>query len=202
MHFWERGVFMRNFFVIALFLFILGCSSTTCCSLAQTEKNTPSQVLSAQRVTFVRPQDKAALDYLGLQGDAKTFTISEVNAEVVVVEVFNWDCHFCQREAPRMVELYQMLAQKGLGDRIKIMGIGATDTDLEIRQYQKSFNIPFPLIADPDYKSYGLVGRLEIPSISVFKRDAQGVWSLVFSKSREQRAAEAILKDILSSTGL
>lgn len=193
---------MRNFIGIFIFLFILGCSAMTCCSLAQTEKNMGAQSLIAGDVAFTRPQNKEGLDYLGLEGDSKTFTLSQVKAEVVIVEVFSWDCHFCQRQAPRMAQLYDLLASKGYGDRIKIIGIGATNTDLEIRQYQDRFKIPFPLIADTDYKSYGFVGRLEIPSLSVFMRDAQGVLRLVYSKSREQRGAAAMLKDILSATGL
>jgi thiol-disulfide isomerase/thioredoxin len=193
---------MSKVIAISVFIFLLGCSSMPCCTLAQTEKNAGSESRAAGVVAFARPQSREALDYLGLEGDAKTFTLSQVKADVVIVEVFSWDCHFCQRQAPRMVQFYDLLVSKGYSHRVKIIGIGATNTDLEIREYQRMFKIPFPLIADPDYKSYGVVGDLKIPSISVLMRDARGVWRLVYSKSREQRAAGLMLKDLLSATGL
>jgi peroxiredoxin len=193
---------VRNLIVMSIFLFILGSGSTPCCSSAQPEKDTGSQSVGVREAVFTRPQKKEAQDYLGLEGDSKTFTLSQVKADVVIVEVFSWDCHFCQRQAPRMVELYDLLESKGYSNRVKIIGIGATNSDSEIRQYQNSSKIPFPLIADPDYKSYGIVGQLAIPSISVFMRDANGDWRLVYSKSREQRKAAAMLKDVLSATGL
>ncbi len=192
---------MRMMIISCMYVFVLGCGPMGCSGLVQTEGTVWPQNTSIPDVMFNRPRAQTASDYLGLEGDAVTFTLSQVKAEIVIVEIFNWDCHFCQRQAPQMDRLYDLLASKGLSDRIKIVGIGATDSDLEVSEYQKWFKVPFPLISDPDYKSYGIIGRLEIPSISVFKRDAQGALRLVYSRSREQRTAEAMLKDILSATG-
>lgn len=184
---------MRNFMAISLFLFFLGCGFMPSCFAQDT---------GAPNVEFARPQDREALDYLGLEGHSETFTLAQVKADVVVVEVFSWDCHFCQRQAPRMAQLYHLLEKKGLSDRVKIIGIGATNTDLELREYKNLFHIPFPLVADPDYKSYGFAGTLDIPCVIVFARNAQGVFRSVYSRSREQRGADMMLKDILSATGL
>ena len=151
---------------------------------------------------FPVPHLDGAKAYLGLLEDQKDFTLTEINAEVIIVEVFSMDCPICQRSVKKYNKLYELIRQKGLNDKIKIIGIGIGNSELEMKLFQKKYEAIFPLSSDPDSKSYRMVGHVRIPYIMVFKKDADGVLKKIYSNEREPKDAEPLLKDILAMAGL
>ena len=151
---------------------------------------------------FPVPHLDGAKAYLGLLEDQKDFALAEINAEVIIVEVFSVDCRKCKGSVKKYNKLYELIQTKGLSDKIKFIGIGIGNSDAEIKLFQKQYEAIFPLCPDPDSKSYRMVGHVSIPYIMVFKKDAGGGLTKVYSKEREPREADAFLKDILSMTGL
>jgi len=184
--------------IFVLFL-SLGCGSFESCYRPPQTANDPDlpKKSSAQEVEFLKPDNQAVLDYLGLETNGKTFTLSQIKTDVLVVEIFSMDCPHCQGQAPHMNDLYNLIAQKGWAGKIKIIGFGMTNSDFGVRIYQKKFNVLFPLIADPDNKSHKVTGRVEIPAVCIFKRDREGSMQMISSKSRDQRSAEAIFEDVI-----
>jgi thiol-disulfide isomerase/thioredoxin len=102
------------------------------------------------KTQFPIPSDQGARSYLGLSGKG-SFTLPQVDADILVVEVFSMYCPYCQAEAHKVNELYNLIAKhSGSRGRIKILGIGIGNTPYEVDTFRRKFKVPFPLVADED----------------------------------------------------
>lgn len=186
---------MSKLFLFLSFLFFIN----NCCSGASIAEASDTYAT----VEFEKPQSQAALEYLGLAGDKKTFTLEEIKAPVLVVEVFSVSCRHCQGAAKHFEALYELVQKKGLSEKIKIIGIAIQNSNLEVDVYRKKFNVQFPLVADPGYEAYRIVGRkVAIPHVSVLRRDDNGKFDTVYSKPRETREGKDMFETVLKTTGL
>lgn len=113
--------------------------------------------------SMAAPESSTHLDYLGLTPEASEFTLADVDASAVLVQIFSMYCPICQREAPEVNSLYAALHREGLGDTIKILGLGAGNSDLEVQVFQERYDVPFPMISDPDYILHEVFGGVGTP---------------------------------------
>lgn len=127
------------------------------------------------------PQDAETRKYLGV-GDKETFKIPEIKADVVLIEIFSMYCPYCQREAPRINELYQLIADRNLGDKIKIIGIGASNTPYEVELFRKKYQIPFPLFPDENLSLHSALGQVRTPYFIGVKIGKDGSGKVIYSK--------------------
>lgn len=98
------------------------------------------------------PPEESAKRYLGISGEG-TFRIGALQAEVLIIEIFSMYCPHCQREAPLVNELYQAIQERvDLKERVKIIGIGAGNSEYEVGVFREKYGIPFPLVPDKDMK--------------------------------------------------
>ena len=94
------------------------------------------------------PADPAARNYLGLSGSG-SFRLPQVKADLLIVEVFSMYCPYCQADAPKVNELYNLIAKHPRSrGRIKILGIGIGNTPYEVDVFRRKFGVPFPLVPD------------------------------------------------------
>lgn len=101
--------------------------------------------------SMTAPESAAHRDYLGLSPETSTFTLTDVDAPLVLIQIFSMYCPICQREASEVNTLHALIEEQGLADRIKILGLGAGNSDLEVQVFRERYAVPFPLISDPDY---------------------------------------------------
>ncbi len=79
------------------------------------------------------------------------FRLAHVKADLVIVEVFNMYCPHCQAEAPNVNKLHRLIEDSAdLKARARLIGIGIGNTSLEVDQFRKHFEVPFPLIPDAE----------------------------------------------------
>jgi thiol-disulfide isomerase/thioredoxin len=98
------------------------------------------------------PENNAEKEYLGLSGKG-TFSLSQVKARMLIVEVFSMYCPICQREAPVINDLHTLIEKDAvLKKDVKLIGIGIGNTPFEVEVYRKKFNVLFPLFADDGYE--------------------------------------------------
>jgi thiol-disulfide isomerase/thioredoxin len=153
-------------------------------------------------ISLPLPPDPIMRHYLGVT-KADPFTVDDIESEVVVVEIFNMYCPFCQREAPHVNGLYALVdGNADLSRRLKIIGIGAGNSSYEVDFYRRSYSVQFPLFPDPDFSIYNKIGRVRTPHFFVLKRGAQRRFRVDFVHSGGFKTPEAFLEEIVKRCGL
>ncbi|MCB2168636.1 MAG: TlpA family protein disulfide reductase [Deltaproteobacteria bacterium] len=143
-------------------LIIVGCATPTPHVPAP-----PATASNAPSTTIVLPPltDPVQRDYLGVK-TTEPFALNDIQTRVLIIEVFDFYCPHCQREAPNVNRLYHSIASDpNLKDRIKLIGIGVRNTAFEVNQFRKSFTVPFPLFPD---RSRDIARQLEIRQTPTF----------------------------------
>jgi hypothetical protein len=115
------------------------------------------------------PADMADRAYLGLTTDPGTFQLEDIRCEILVVDCFDMYCHVCQAGAPHLNELYRLTQARGLGDRIKFIGLGVGDTPLEVAAYKQKLQVLFPVFPDRHTVIAKRFGPVRLPNLLVLR---------------------------------
>ena len=90
---------------------------------------------------------------LGIKGE-RAFSLSQIQAKLIVLEFFSIFCHKCHQNAPIANQLYNSIREdKELSKNIKMIGIGLASKSKEIAVYKQKFKVEFPLFPDPQKKA-------------------------------------------------
>jgi thiol-disulfide isomerase/thioredoxin len=153
-------------------------------------------------ITLPVPQTPEAKNYLGLIA-GESFTVSQIKAQVVIIEIFNMYCSYCQGEAPLVNEFYQLINKDpNLKKKIKMIGIGAGNTPLEVEVFRKNYQVLFPLFPDEDYVIHKAVGEVRTPFFICAKRNADGSFKVFHTTLGSFRDAAQFLKQVVTLSGL
>ncbi len=89
--------------------------------------------------------------YLGLD-ENQTFTLEQIGADIVILQIFSMYCPICQREASKINAMYERVTSDSeMSRRIRFIGIGAGNSAFEVDFYKKTYQVPFPLFSDGDF---------------------------------------------------
>jgi peroxiredoxin len=148
------------------------------------------------------PQTPGAKSYLGLTGEG-SFAVSQIKAQVVIIEIFNMYCSNCQREAPKVNELFRAVNKdQKLKEKIKLIGIGAGNTPFEAEVFRKNYRVLFPLFPDEDYAIHKAIGEVRTPFFICAKRNADGTLNVFHINKGGFQDAAQFLKQIVTVSGL
>jgi peroxiredoxin len=105
-------------------------------------------------VKFKAPITDEGAKYLGLP-KAEAFSLKDVKAPYVLVEQFNTSCPHCMAQAPVMNALFDKVEKDAqLKDKLKFIGTGQGNEDVQMKMWMAFHKVPFPLVPDPD-SSFG-----------------------------------------------
>ena len=145
------------------------------------------------------PSEKA---YLGLSGEG-LFKIHHIKTKVLIVEIFSMYCPHCQKDAPRVNELYDRIEKNpDLQGKIKLIGIGAGNTPFEVEMFKKTYQIHFPLFPDRDYLLHKVFGEVRTPYFMVVKIKEEGTTEIVHTQLGGYPGAESFLELVQKVSGL
>ena len=125
------------------------------------------------------PQDPKDRMYLGFPR-AKTFTFKDIKADLVLVEILSIYCASCQAQAPIYNKLYELIEKDtNTKGRIKIIGIGAGNNEVEVNHFRQKYNVPFPIIPDPQFVMHAAIGGSRTPFSIYVRQDPSAQRGLV-----------------------
>jgi peroxiredoxin len=153
-------------------------------------------------ITIPVPQNNTDKDYLGLKAGA-FFKIPQIKAEVVIIEIFSMYCPYCQREAPEVNRLYNLIEHNpGLKGKIKMIGLGPGNTKFEVQVFKKNYNVPFPLVPDEDFSLHKSFGEVRTPYFFGVKINNDGTHRVFYSELGGLQGAERFLGLMVKLSGL
>jgi peroxiredoxin len=150
---------------IALFFMIAG--TTTAWS-----QQTNCYILNGETfpdIVFQSILSKQNQKYLGIsdsQREMKSFTnfysfaLADTEADLIIIELINIHCFSCQKQAPIMNAIYNLIdLDHNLKTKVKILAICPGNTFREVKKFKKQYSVPFPVIPDPQFEIYEVIGK-------------------------------------------
>lgn len=180
----------------ALFcLFVL-----TCTAFAGIEPPPGGDLLP--KIALTVPNNLDHQKYLGLSSEG-LFTIPQIKARVVIVEIYSMYCPYCQAEAPSLNNLYNKIQNNSkLKDSFKLIGIGAGNTTFEVNHFRKKYQIPFPLFPDDDFSIHKKIGEVRTPYFFAIGINKDGTHRILYSKLGRLKDHDQFINILLQRAGL
>ncbi len=148
------------------------------------------------------PKEGVEKAYLGLSGSG-TFTIAQIRAKTVIVEIFSMYCPYCQKEAPNVNRVYEKIeADPALRGKIKLIGIAVGNSAFEAGVFKKKYNIPFPLFPDGDFAIHKRLGEVRTPYFIGVTIHPDGSHRVVHSRLGAFESVEKFLDEIVKASEL
>ena len=95
-----------------------------------------------------------------------------------------------------------MQARKDLKNKIKLIGIGAGNSDFEVNFFRKKYEIPFPLFSDEEYSIHKTVGEVRTPYFIGVRLKSDGSSEVFYSKLGGFKDADKFLELMVKLSGL
>jgi len=153
------------------------------------------QVGNLQFAAPIFPDDAK---YLGL-GKTGPFTLKDIKAPYVLLDVFATTCPHCLMQAPTLNALFNMASQHPkTKEALKFVGSGAGDNELKIKAWKQMQQVPFPLLPDTDRKIFNVLKLPGTPVTVILNKDGKVIWSHIGALEN----AEATLKEIIKTLKL
>lgn len=140
-------------------------------------------------------------EHLGLAEPAP-HTLSAIKTRTIILVAFSMYCPHCQREAPALNELNDLIASRGLAGDVKLIGVGIGNSDFEVGVFLKKYAVNFPLFSDPDFTVNKDIGEVGTPFFYVLNADAENKEiRVVDTLLGRMESAEAFLDQALKAAG-
>jgi hypothetical protein len=149
------------------------------------------------RLSLSASENRADMAYLGIRGK-EAFTLSQVAAKTLIVQVFSMYCPHCQADAPEANKLYRQIQENPrLKDKVKMLGIGTGNTIFEVDLFKEKFHVPFPLFPDENFDAQKSCSeKIRTPLFIVVKPEASKGLKLLHVHVGKIKNAEIFLKEI------
>ena len=143
-------------------------------------------------------------NYLGLTGKAgTTFTLKDIKADILLIELFSMYCPYCQNEAPLVNELYTKMEEVSKkGPIVKIIGLGATNTQFEVEHFRDTYKVQFPLFPDQDMTMYKALDGAGTPTFIGSRLHGDDEMKIVLRNSGGFYSSDDFLKELIEKAGL
>jgi peroxiredoxin len=164
--------------------------------------NPPASGDALATMKLPHPANPDERKYLGVSGKG-FFRIPQVKADIIVMEIFSLYCPQCQTAAPEVNALYQMIEEvSDLKNKIKMIGIGAGNSVLEVNAFREKHLVPFPLFPDQDFTIHKLLGEVRTPYFIIIKFDKNRACRVIYTKEGAFGEAENFLQQIIEAARL
>ncbi len=117
------------------------------------------------------------LRYLGLKAP-QPFTVPQVEAPYVLIEIMSVYCPHCQAQAPLFNTLFNRIKKDSdLNGKLRMFAIAVGANNTEVEYMKKQYNITYPMLTDPEFKIHSMLGEPRTPFTIVAKKDMGVVYA-------------------------
>jgi hypothetical protein len=149
--------------------------------------------------TFPPPTSRQDLNYFGLS-EEKPFTLGDIQADLVVLELINIYCTSCQEQGPTYNEVFDLVKRDPIiKGKVKWMGVGVGNNETEVEFFRKKEGIPFPVLPDLHfdlYQAIGGPGGIRTPLTLLIRKDEKGRGIVVASHTGFRGSKRELLDEI------
>ncbi len=153
-------------------------------------------------LTLTGPISQQQAKYLGLADAKSPYSLNDIGGPILIVQIFSMYCPFCQAEAPVMNELYAQIGGADLADKIKLIGVGAGNSDFEVNVFREKYSLNFPVFSDQEFTAHKAVGEVGTPFFYVLKKGASGGYDILFSSLGRMDSPKKFLETVRSMAKL
>lgn len=169
----------------------------------QAQEPVNGRLEALNRLILHVPEDEGHQEYLGLQDGQETTTLGRIDAEILIVEIFNMYCPHCQKHAPKANELFHAIeGSDTYRGRIKLIGIGVGNSAYEVDIFRQKYSPPFPLFDDRTSAALGSLSGIKTPHYFGLRVRGGALQEIVYSQSGGFSDAGAFLEEIAHASGL
>lgn len=112
--------------------------------------------------------------YLGT-AEGQPFKISDIKADLVVVEIGSVFCGVCQKMVDVFNEVYSLIeSNPETKGRIKMMGIFIGDIPSDIKLFREGLKVRYPIIPDEKFDVHKEVGNKYTPFTVFVRQNSNG----------------------------
>jgi len=131
-------------------------------------------------------------------GTSNTFSIRDIQAELVLVHLINIDCVPCQEQAPVYNDLFELInTDVSSKEQIKTLAVAVGNNKNEIKEFREEYKISFPVFADPRLDLHEAVGEPRLPfSILVRMKKSFDTAIVATTYSDDKKDYESLYQDI------
>ena len=134
----------------------------------------------------------------GTLPDMKLQKLDDSKAQVLIIQIFSMYCPYCQKDAPNVNRFFGLIENNPqLKGKIKLIGIGAGNSQFEVNTFKKKYKVAFPLIPDGDFKIHKIVGEVRTPYFMVMKLNSSKKLEVVYSRLGAHENVEAFLAEVV-----
>ena len=191
-----KAKYYCSLLIVSLFLALIPFGSSPLARLLEPGDTFPLIYLDQPST----PEDTA---YLGLSDELTSarknqkITISDINAELIVIEFMNRYCPSCQAQVPIMNRAFDLIEkQPELKNKVRLIGIGSGNNDEEIKGFRTEQEIPFPLFPDPEFFAYDAIGDPGGTPFTILVRRINNRFIVLSTHLGRVSSAEDLVKDI------
>jgi hypothetical protein len=117
--------------------------------------------------TLDAPVSAKQRKYLGLK-EGQSFSLTQIPAKIVVLEIFQVTCSHCRKQAPILNRVYKLIQQDSdMRNDIKMIGIAAKATEDLVGLWRRQLKVKFPLFPDPELDIWKKIGKPGTPCTMV-----------------------------------
>jgi peroxiredoxin len=158
--------------------------------LLNTDFGFESSVLP-QNVPVGTSVGQRAPDFQGQILDGEIIRLSDLKGKIVVLNEFASWCAPCRAETP-----YLVIASQTNHDGVVFVGLNVLEGSGAVRSYQDEFQVPYPLVLDPQGKITGIYKPVGIPTSWFI--DEEGIVRYVHSGPMSEEMIQKVLDEIIS----
>lgn len=147
------------------------------------------------------PLTQEHAEYLGVERD-KELSLSDIETDYLLIEIFSMYCPYCQAEATHVNDLFEKIRSSKHSDKLKLIGIGAGNTEYEVKYFRDKYDVEFPLFSDGDYAIHKIVGQVGTPYFFLARNKGGGEFEVLLEQEGAYKDTKTFFNRVIKAAGL